>query len=214
MHDIQRKILLASQSHNLGQLTLRKISEIIGGNVHPQSIKHHLNQLKNKGFLHADKSGKFTKNNCSINKNEFVSIPILGSANCGQATMLAEEQLEGYLHLSPSLVPKKNKVFAIRAVGNSMNKASIGANKSNIEEGDYVLIDGNRTNPQSGDYVLSVIDSLANIKKFYKDIQNKQIVLFSESSQNIPPIFIHKNDYTNYLISGIVVNVIKNQIKV
>lgn len=82
-----------------------------------------------------------------------------------------------------------------------MDKAHI--NGKNVEEGDYLLVDSNKTNPKNGDYILSIIDSCANIKKFNYDTHNERIVLYSESSKNYPPIYIHPSD--DHLINGLVI---------
>jgi SOS-response transcriptional repressor LexA len=86
-----------------------------------------------------------------------------------------------------------------------MNKAQI--NGKTIEDGDYLIIDPDRNNPSTGDIVLSVIDDMANIKKYIWDEENGQVVLSSESTQNIPPIFIHEDD--SFMINGTVIQVIK-----
>lgn len=36
-----------------------------------------------------------------------------------------------------------------------MNKAKVGPNKKNIDDGDYVLVNPNKRSPQNGDYILS-----------------------------------------------------------
>ena len=88
-----------------------------------------------------------------------------------------------------------------------MDRANIFG--KSVTEGDYLLIDSNRTNPQDGDYVLSITDGCANIKKFKYDQTNERIVLFSESTKEYPPIYIHKDD--DHLINGLVVSVINKE---
>lgn len=136
-----------------------------------------------------------------------ISIPILGAANCGNPREFAIENLEGYLTVSPSMVPRKKKLFAVRAVGSSMNRANIKG--KSIEDGDYVIIDPEFGHPRDGNYVLSVIGGSANIKRFCEDVENGQIVLVSESSQELPPIYIHPKDFADYMVNGKVVQVIK-----
>ncbi len=86
-----------------------------------------------------------------------------------------------------------------------MNQANI--NGKNIEEGDFIIVDSEQKSPESGHYVVSVIDEVANIKKFVPDRKNKRIILQSESSKEYLPIFIHEDD--KYEVSGRVVGVIK-----
>ena len=135
----------------------------------------------------------------------FISIPIVGSANCGPATIYADQNIEGYLKISKRLAPNKKSVFALRAEGNSLNKANIDG--KNVESGDFVIVDSENTSPHDGDYVVSVIDGMANIKKYRLDESHSRIALLSESTQEYSPIFIHKND--NFRISGKVVDVVK-----
>jgi SOS-response transcriptional repressor LexA len=135
----------------------------------------------------------------------FISIPILGSANCGPATIYADENIEGFLKISKKFLPKHKGIFAIKAQGNSLNRSSI--NGKNIEHGDYVIIDSGQTSAKDGDYVLSIIDNMANIKKFRIDHKNGRIALVSESTQSINPIFIHTED--EFRINGKVLDVIK-----
>jgi len=206
MHSIQEKLLKLISEQNIGNLTLREIGKLVHEDL-PQKIKHHLSQLEQKGFITIDsKNQKITRTSTkSQPKDLFFSIPILGSANCGPATIYADENVEGYLKVSKRLISKQKGVFAIRAQGNSLNRASV--NGKNIEPGDFVMIDSNQIDARDGDYVLSIIDGLATIKKFRLDSKNERIVLLAESSQNFNPIFIHKDD--DFRINGKAIDVIK-----
>ncbi len=134
-----------------------------------------------------------------------ISVPIYGTANCGPRTIYASQNLEGYLKVSKKLLTKRDKIFALRAEGNSLNKANI--NGKNIEDGDFVIIDSQATNPKNGDYIVSIIEEMANIKKYIWDAKNSQIILGSESTQNYNPIYVHEDD--NIIINGKVIDVIK-----
>lgn len=210
MHATQRKILELVNRKNIGRLKLREIGMMVG-DPHPQKIKHHITQLQKKGFLSVDKENKIIKPLAPMSKQgSFFSIPIMGTANCGEALQLAENKVEGFLQLSSSMLPGKRGLYALKAVGASMNQARVGPTKQIIEDGDYVLVDGNDKDPQSGHYVVSVIEGAANIKKFLHDKENRQLVLISESSEEYPPIYIHYTDYhPDYMIGGKVVRVIK-----
>jgi SOS-response transcriptional repressor LexA len=140
----------------------------------------------------------------AMQQSSFTKIPILGNANCGEATYLADERVEGYITVSKSLLEKTNNIFALVAKGDSMNEADIDGN--NIEEGDYVIIDASYRGPRPGDYVLSIIEGCANIKKFAR-AKNGNVVLLSESSTDYSPIYIDEND--QFLINGRVAQVIK-----
>lgn len=207
MHQIQENILKLVQRKNLDGMTLREIGEEIDEKF-PQKIKHHLDQLEKKGFIKMDKQKKTIKkaiHSSPLKNGGLLNIPIVGTANCGPATIFANENIEGYLKISKNILKKCQNIFAIRAQGLSMNQASINGN--NIEDGDYLIIDSDNSDPHNGDIVLSVIDDMANIKKYVWDEPNNQVVLVSQSTKDIPPIYIHEDD--SFMINGKVIQVIK-----
>jgi len=214
MHKIQEELLKLSQEKNLGQLTLREIASLIGESTSsPQKIKHHLNQLEKKGLIRVDKiKGVIEKTQSGwvkglLNKARLLSIPIIGSADCGPANTLAEANIEGYLRVSSTLIGHRtnHNLFALKASGPSMNRVNI--NDKSIEDGDYLIINSEYKAPVNNDVVLSIIDGMANVKKYYFDKENNQIVLMSKSTQDFPPIYIHPED--SYQINGKVIQVIK-----
>jgi SOS-response transcriptional repressor LexA len=213
MHQIQEKILKLMEVEDISRLALRSIAQKIEETGSPQKIKHHLDQLVKRGLIIRDmKNNTIRRANAGIDSGtNLVSLPIRGSANCGSATMFAEDYIEGYLKVSKgilgSLFNKINDLFVLVAVGPSMNRA--GGLNNVIENGDYVIVDGGDKIPVNGDYVVSVMDGVTNIKKVYKDSQNKQFLLISESTQDFPPIYIHEDDLDSYSIAGKVVKVMK-----
>ena len=135
-----------------------------------------------------------------------ISIPVVGSANCGPAELLAETNIEGYLKVSKSLVKrKKDGLFVLRAHGNSMNKANIGG--KSIKDGHFVIIDSTDRAVRDGDYVLSVIDGAANLKRFRMDARTGERVLVSESTVSYKPIFLHEGD--DFMINGKIIAVVR-----
>lgn len=207
LHESQLKILKLAEKKNLSKLSLREIGKFVGIK-HPQTVQYHLNKLQRKNLIKIDRHF-LTSSKTEIGKvkdTNLINVPILGSANCGEATIFADENIEGFLRISKRFLGAVKDVFAIRAKGASMNKAKVDG-KFSIEDGDYVIISKENKTPENGDYVLSVIDDVANIKKFYFDKENNQINLLSESTENYPPIIIHPDD--KYLVNGIVKYVIK-----
>ncbi len=204
MHKIQEKLLKLIEQKNISGMTLREIGKEIGETM-PQKIKHHLAQLEKKGFLSLDPKNKGISKQKTSRTSTLLSIPIVGTANCGPATIFANENIEGYLKISKNILAKCKNVFAIKAQGLSMNKASV--NGLTIEDGDFLIIDSEYKSPKSGDVVLSIIDDMANIKKYIWDDSNNQVVLVSESTRDIPPIYIHEDD--SFMINGRVIQVIK-----
>jgi SOS-response transcriptional repressor LexA len=191
--------------------SLRELGKAIGVE-HPQKVKHHLLQMEKEGYIRVNwKEGSvklLEKETFDKEPASFFSIPVLGAANCGEATLLAEENPEGLLIVSKRMLNPRDQLFAVRAVGDSMNQAKIN-NKDNIEEGDYIVIDPKDKDIRQGSYVLSIINGSANVKRFYRDPDNHQVVLCSESNRNYPPIYIHEDDNPDFLVNGKVVAVVK-----
>lgn len=217
MHSIQEKLLELSKRENLAKLTLREMAKQIGmPNESPQKIKHHLLQLQKKGFISIDRI-KGVMATSSPNPgwakgllekaSQLFSIPIVGTANCGPATIFAEQNFQGFLKVSSKLVgrSKPTGLFAIKADGSSMNRAKI--QDKSIEDGDYVIINSQDKTPRTGDVVLAIIDNNATIKRFIDDRQNGQIVLKADSSFDYAPIYLHPDDDFN--INGKAIQVIK-----
>ncbi len=184
--------------------------------AHPSAAQYHINNLQKLGYLEktTNKARSIEINENKLIKTPFlsqkgldsISVPILGSANAGLATLTAEENIEGYIKVSKKVLGNNKNYFALWVEGDSMNKAKI--NDKNIEDGDLVLVDPTHTNPLSGDYVLSILDGYANIKKYHRDIASGRISLISESSNSIhKPIYISSQD--DFLINGKIIDVVK-----
>ena len=163
------------------------------------------NQPRGMTVLAADFMGSSVMGN--VFGFEYISIPLVGSANCGPAEILAEENIEGYVRIPKNLVPKKSGIFALRAVGKSLNRANIKG--KTIDEGDMVLVDFEDHSANDGDYILSIIDGAANLKKYKKDKKTGQVSLVSETTEPWKPIFMLAGD--DWVVNGKIVAVIKNE---
>ncbi len=213
MHAIQEKILKLSHDHDVINMKLVELGRLLGV-AHPQIVKHHRDQLVRNNLL-APKSqtasAKVLFDKGLLGKSDLIAIPIMGAANAGPATIYADDQVRGYLRVSSTLLrstKSTDQLFALQAIGMSMNRAKVNGSAS-IDSGDYIIADNSPFNPKTGDYVVSLIDGMANIKKFVLDKVNQQIVLMSESSEDFAPIFIHPDDAINYVVQAKVVQVVK-----
>ena len=192
-----------------------RLSELksLTGAKHLQQVKHHRNMLIRKGLIPGpERSRRATSQSKILGANSaLINIPILGSVNAGVASLYAEGRIEDHLRVSSEKLPIKYKptLYALRAIGDSMNKASIGPDGLNVEEGDYIVADGETYSPQSGDYVVSLVNGMANIKKLVIDEKNQQILLVSESRKNYPPIILGMGDQIDYLAQSQVLHVVK-----
>lgn len=219
MHPIQEKLLKLSQMRDLSKLSYREIgrhladSSDVYARVHPQTVKYHIDQLIEAGLLNASqRPTKRVESNTSPNALlTLIRIPIVGSANCGPADIFAEEKIEGYLNVSPTKLRSKNynDLFALRAVGESMNTSNI--NGQPITDGDYVVVDATRKTPKEGERVVIVHNDMANIKRIFFDEEDQVVVLRSESTVDYSPIYVDPNDNWDGLISGTVIQVIKDR---
>lgn len=185
MNPAQLKILQElARGVSLSGLSLRKICSLTGIS-HPYTVKFHLQQLINKGFLDSDRK-------LLSGGDNFLQIPIYGTANCGIATHIADNVIEGYLPISKDIFKNNNTkgIFALKASGDSMNKAS-----PNINDGDYVLIlpTGSASEVGDDDCVVGLFDNQANIKRLKRS--GEDMVLFvSDSTRSYPPIVATQQD--------------------
>lgn len=213
MNENQQKIIDLAKKKDISKMTYREIGRELSI-LYPQTVIHHLEQLKKKGLLYFDtKKRQRVAKPKAFSVDNFFNIPVLGSANCGPATELAQENIQGYLKISQKSVGRSRPdgLIAIKAVGDSLNDAKVGNSKESIDDGDYVIVDC-KQQPKNGDYVLSIIDEAANFKKFFKDNKKHEIRLASESKREIPPIILHESDINSsgYMVNGVVVRVVKN----
>lgn len=203
MNKIQQKILDLARVHDIKSMRRVDLVELTKCE-YPSQITHHMNQLIKRGDLVLS-NGKLVP---SIKLNSgFFSIPVLGEADCGEATKYADGSVVDNLIVSPSLISSKHpeRLYSLIARGDSMN-AQVFRGKL-MEDGDFLIvekIDGYE--PSNGDVVVSNIGGLANVKAFKRE--NERIVLLPNSTQpNFFPIFIDIND--EFIVEGKVVDIIK-----
>jgi repressor LexA len=221
MHPMQQKLIDLSKVRDLSKLSYREIGRQLAKDgdlntrVHPQTVRYHIEQLISAELLQESDRPILklyqVKNSVTNSVMNLIKIPIVGSANCGPATIFADESIQGYLEISPILLKTKNyqDLFALKAQGDSMNRATVVG--KNIDNGDFVVVDRSKKTPRDGEYVVVVRDSLANIKKIYFNHKEEMIMLRSESTQDYSPIYVSPQDEWDGLISGTVVQVIKDR---
>ncbi len=148
--------------------------------------------LEKKDLLKRDRKRKIylVENDSFVNLNNVFSIPAYGLASCGEALAFADDNVDGYLQVSKSLFRKDQpaKLFAVKALGDSMNKA-------NINDNDYVVFEKceNGANLE-GKIVVAVINGMATIKE-YRKFKNGMIGLFPKSTnKHHQPIYLDRSD--------------------
>ena len=129
------------------------------------------------------------------------AVPVVGRVPAG-ALMLAEENIEGWIHLPKALArPASDKFFLLRVRGTSMNRAKVGGNT--IEDGDLILV---RQQPvaRNGDIIVAMVDGEATVKTLVK--APGYVILKPESKDNSHrPIVVDRD----FRVAGKVTHVLK-----
>ena len=124
-------------------------------------------------------------------------VPVYGLASAGEALAFAEDNVDGYLQISESLLKPsaKAKLFAVKTLGDSMNK-------EDINDGDYVIFEKKETGyDYDGKIVVAIVNGMATIKHFRK-LGNGVIGLFPSSTNKFhQPIYIHESD--SLMVAGV-----------
>lgn len=195
MNVVQKQLLELADTLDLGNYSYYGLAKRLQVN-HPYKVQFAIEQLIKTGHLIKNsKTGSIFKPQDDITEQRLIHIPYYGQVNCGEALTLANDQVESYLKITPNVIHTSDLegVFALKASGSSMNRARIGG--KSVNEGDYVIARRkNAYQPKNGDYVVSIIWGAANLKRFYRDDDYRQILLVSESTQDLPPIVISEQD--------------------
>lgn len=211
MNETRAKLLQLARQKDISGMGLREIARELGVK-NPQNVKFHLRKLHEAGELDFAEKASIRIEKSLLGDSSLIRIPIRGSVSAGPATQRADDQIDGYLNISSTLLKTRNykDLYALRVAGISMNKANVQGKP--INDGDFAVVDSSRRSPRDGEYVIAVVDELANLKKYHLDRENEQVVLLSESSEDYLPIFVHPSDSNENLIKGTVVQVVRKPI--
>ena len=206
MNPIQQKLLDIAKLEDIEQLRRVDLVEMVNCE-YPSQITHHLRQLVKRGDL-VRKDGRLVP--ALATNAGVIRIPVMGEADCGEATKFADGRIVDHLAVSPSVIKPKlsERLYALIARGDSMNRAEVQG--KTIEDGDYIIIEKKDTYvPVDGDIVVSIIGGLANIKRLRRDNARQRLLLLSEShrQEDYAPIVISEND--DFVVEGKVVDVVK-----
>lgn len=166
-----------------------------------KSIMQVIEALERKDLIKRDAKKKIyvIENDGFANLKNIFSVPLYGLASCGEALAYAEDNVDGFLQISKSLFRGDDpaKLFAVKALGDSMDNDGIG-------DGDYAIFekyDYIKGENLEGKIVVAVINGMATIKR-YKKVGGEIIGLFPNSKNSVhQPIFIHESD--SVLIAGV-----------
>lgn len=193
--------ILDQNGENPTSYRLHKFLEAQGYKDSLKSVMQVIEALERKDLVKRDKKHKLflVKNESFANLKNIFSIPVYGLASCGEALAYAEDNVDGFLQISKALFRGADsaRLFAVKALGDSMDKES-------INDGDYVIFEKyeyDKGDDLEGKIVVAVINGMATIKR-YKKVSGDVIGLFPKSTNNFhQPIFIHRSD--SFLIAGI-----------
>ncbi|MFC1608883.1 LexA family protein [Patescibacteria group bacterium] len=178
---------------------LQKELESQGHSESLKSVTQVIEALEKKEIIRRDEDRRIylIENESYADLGNIFSIPLYGLASCGEALAYAQDNVDGYLQISKSLFRRSEpaKLFAVKALGDSMDK-------ENINDGDYVVFEKYENHSDlEGKIVVAVINGMATIKRF-KKVSKGVIGLFPKSSNAThQPIFIHETD--TFVIAGI-----------
>mgnify|MGYP001168645928 CR=1 FL=1 len=191
--------LIEQSKENPTSYRLQKYMESQGVNDSLKSVMQVIESLEKKELIKRDRSRKLymVENKNYTNFKNIFSIPVYGLASCGEALAYAQDNVDGFLQISKALFRDKNEslLFAVKALGDSMNKEK-------INDGDYVVFEKYESQEDlEGKIVVAVVNGMATIKR-YKKVNEEIIGLFPKSTNSIhQPIFIHKSD--SFIFAGI-----------
>jgi len=193
------KLIRNSLMHTGIAPSIRDIMKALGYRS-PHSAMLLVNQLIERGYLRRRKTdGRLQlieDPEADRSHARTVSIPVVGSAPCGQP-MLAEENIEATLPVSIALARPPHRYFLLRVEGDSMNKKG-------IQSGSLVLV-RQQPDADNGQVVVALIDGEATVKELRKS-EGAIILMPRSSNPNHRPIVLHED----FQIQGIVVNAFPN----
>lgn len=157
-----------------------------------KSVMQVVEALEKKELITRDENKKIylVENESYGDAQNIFSIPLYGLASCGEALAYADDSADDFLQISKSLFHRAEpeKLFAVKALGDSMNKEG-------ISDGDYVIFE--KAEGQSdfeGKIVVAVINGMATIKR-YKNVGKGVVGLFPHSTNETHhPIYLSEVD--------------------
>ena len=175
--------------------TIRDLARDLGFSS-PKAVTDHLNSLEKKGYIIRNslarsikltgkalnilskcQAGSFTDSLDPYSRN-ILYLPLIGRVAAGKP-ILAEENIDEYTPVTPSLLKKGTADFALKVKGDSM----IG---DHILDGDIIIVKSQKT-AENGDIVVALIGDEAVVKKLYR---TKDTIELRSSNPSYLPIRI------------------------
>lgn len=147
-----------------------KIAEAVG--IARGTAYKYLVEMAEKNMIEYD--GQEIRTNVTRKySGEQTQTPIVGSIPCG-SPQYEEENIEEYVSL-PTAIFGKGDFFILRASGQSMIEAG-------IDDGDLVVVK-KQVEANEGDIVVALVDNQNTLKRYFRDDENKKIILHPENKK-------------------------------
>ena len=147
-----------------------KIAEAVG--VSRGTAYKYLVAMNDNGMIEYDGQDIQTPVTKKLNKDTSQTA-IVGSVPCG-SPQYEEENIEEYISL-PTAIFGKGDFFILRASGQSMIEAG-------IDDGDLVVVK-KQVEANDGDIVVALVDNQNTLKRYFRDDENKKIILHPENKK-------------------------------
>lgn len=176
--------------------TIREIGAHMGIRS-TNGVNDHLKALSRKGYLTRDELKSRALRPADELTGNLVEVPVLGRIAAG-LPILAQEQVEDRVQVDSFFLGNTSgkQIFALRVVGQSM----IG---DGIFDGDYIFV-RKQIHASPGEIVVALIDDEATVKRYYPEPDR---VRFQPSNPDMAPIYVHRRDFRETSILGLVVGV-------
>lgn len=212
--DRQKEILqfIVRESEDRGfPPTIREIGEEMDIRS-TNGVNDHLKALERKGYLtrgeQQSRSLVPTKRarlvlgvGKSSRDSGMIDVPLLGRVAAG-APLLATENVEDSVRIDSFLLGGSGKeVFALRVKGQSMIE-------DGIYDGDFLFVRKTAT-ASPGEIVVALIEDEATVKRYYPEGDR---IRFQPANKDMQPIYVHKTEFKQTQILGIVVGVYRKMI--
>lgn len=141
-------------------------------NISRATAYRYLVEMNDRGMVEYDGQEIHTAVTRKLN-NEINRTAIVGSIPCG-SPQYEEENIEEYISL-PTAIFGKGDFFILRASGQSMIEAG-------IDDGDLVVV-RKQNFADEGDIIVALVDNQNTLKRFYRDEENKKVILHPENKR-------------------------------
>ncbi|MBN1300873.1 MAG: transcriptional repressor LexA [Melioribacteraceae bacterium] len=165
-------------------------------------VKRHLDALHKKGFIRMEENSSRTLSLTSLSSpdnerinDDAIELPIVGRVAAGYP-ILAEQNIEGSITISASMLKNKTGSFGLKVKGDSMIEAG-------IFEGDVVIVTPQKS-ANNGDIIIAMLQDEATLKRYEKK-ENTVYLIPENKNYNI----IEVNNREDFSIIGKVLGVFR-----